>query len=576
MPFSPTLKRTDAEILARLRTLQTPSDVADLLEIPSAYLFRVLYKRRERLKYRTFSIPKRTGGRRIIKAPPPSLKVLQEKVNHIFQLVYKPKPCVHGFCRGRSIASNAAVHSGKRWILNVDLQDFFPEINFGRVRGVLKKHPFNIPDAAATVLAQICTDETALPQGAPSSPVLANMVCARLDGEMMRLAKTWRLVYTRYCDDITLSSRAFSFPQEIASASAGWTAGNVTLGTALTDVVTRNGFRFNSTKTRLQFRTGHQEVTGLTVNVFPNVSRDFVRQLRALLYSWRKHGLNDAADYYGRLVGNQAGRVTPERFQSIVCGKLQYVGMIRGWSDPVYCTLRRILYSIDASLIGPLPTPGAYRVPVVGRGGDKWTRLFMRVQQSVLHLTAQLHNGDSVSGTAFASDRGHFATAAHNLGGSTQVDLHGPGQVWSLSEARSHSRGVTEIDCALLPSNHGLAPLVSSARIPAPGEEVAIIGFASVPRRQPGVGLYVGTVESLRMDYSNTTQFIHVSVASGGGLSGAPLLDIHGRVLGIVVESVFETTQAAVPHREYCTVLPVHYIREVDPSSSTSTLPVVS
>ncbi len=285
MTLSLSLVRPDDELIECFKKLASRKDIADLLEIPDNYLFRILYVRNDRLHYRKFQIKKRAGGTRTISAPTAALSVLQSKLNHVLQLIYAPKPCVHGFVLDRSILTNASPHVGKRWVLNVDIENFFPSINFGRVRGAFMARPFNLPKRAATVIAQICTADGILPQGAPTSPVLANFVCAKLDGDLMALARRFRLTYTRYCDDLTFSGRHHSFPPEVAVAAAGWIGDQVLLGPALEGLVSANGFRLNPAKTRLQLWTCHQEVTGLTVNAFPNLPRHYVRSVRGMLYA---------------------------------------------------------------------------------------------------------------------------------------------------------------------------------------------------------------------------------------------------------------------------------------------------
>jgi RNA-directed DNA polymerase len=133
--------------------------------------------------------------------------------------------------------------------------------------------PYVLSAEAATVLAQLSCHDGRLPQGAPTSPVVSNMICARLDSTLKRLAKQYRCRYTRYADDITFSTTFTTFPSEIAST----TASGVQLGEKLVQAVVGNGFVINQNKVRLQFAGQHREVTGLTVNRFANVKRTYVR-----------------------------------------------------------------------------------------------------------------------------------------------------------------------------------------------------------------------------------------------------------------------------------------------------------
>src|SRR5262249_40547001 len=167
--------------------LQTREDVAQLLGASVAKLKFLLYGRPESQRYIEFTLVKRRGGTRTILAPKNDLKVLQRRLADLLATAYRPREVAYAFVEGRSIADNADRHLRRRHVLNVDLKDFFPSINFGRVRGLfisLKAAP-----AAATVLAQICCHRGALPQGAPTSPVVSNMICARMDRQLLSLAR---------------------------------------------------------------------------------------------------------------------------------------------------------------------------------------------------------------------------------------------------------------------------------------------------------------------------------------------------------------------------------------------------
>lgn len=575
-PFAPHLTATDEEIRTRFAALGSRSDVAWLLEVDPIYLNRLLIVRQARRRYRQFIVPKRLGGIREISAPPPSLAVLQSKLNKILQVVYRPKPCVQGFVKARSIMSNARPHAGKRWLLNIDLADFFPSIHFGRVRGMLKASPFGLSEECATILAQICTThEGRLPQGAPTSPMIANLVCSRLDGELMALASRYRMTFTRYCDDLSFSTRQAQFPAAIATGGPSWVGERVILGPAIRELIEANGFLVNPAKTRLQLRSGRQEVTGLVVNEFPNVSRKYIRELRVLLHNWNALGLEAAARIHFERNGVtiNADRAA-SMFRLMIRGRVEHVGMVRGRTDPIYCKLRQRLHERDRDLISPAPLPGGYPSSLRRSRGALWSRIFARVATRVYHLVAVTQEGDQMSGSAFAIAPGVLVTAAHNLERSSTVAIDPAGLSVVCQQARLHPRGPQEVDAAALAHSHTIVPLEYADRLPDPGESVAVVGFATVPNRQPGQGVFAGSVESIRWNLSQTTKFIHVSVASGGGLSGAPLIDRGGRVLGVVVESVFEATGEGVPSREFCTVLPIRYVVETLRTGNLEQLPI--
>jgi RNA-directed DNA polymerase len=226
-------------------SLESPRDVANLLEIEYALLIYHLHRVPDDKKYVTFSIPKKSGGVRQIDAPKTALKIIQAKLNEVLLSVYSPKPSVYSFLPGRSIVGNAGRHRHRRWVFNLDLVDFFPSINFGRVRGLFMGKPYNRPEAVATVLAQICCFDNRLPQGAPSSPIVSNMICAKMDSELQKLAQRCQCTYTRYADDLTFSTSLKTFPMEIATRADESTP-QIIAGEAIASIVASNGFRINA------------------------------------------------------------------------------------------------------------------------------------------------------------------------------------------------------------------------------------------------------------------------------------------------------------------------------------------
>ena len=124
------LKAGANELLKKFAALRSRADVADLLEITDSFLCKVLYGVKERKKYRKFEIQKKSQKTREISAPPKNLAILQAKLHTVLQLMYEPKPCVHGFTKDRSILSNAERHTRKRHVINIDLKNFFPSIHY--------------------------------------------------------------------------------------------------------------------------------------------------------------------------------------------------------------------------------------------------------------------------------------------------------------------------------------------------------------------------------------------------------------------------------------------------------------
>lgn len=306
--------------------------------MPYAQLVYHIYKVPPAKKYSLFQIRKRSGGFRRISAPQTALKILQRKLNQVLQAVYAPRDCVHGFVKERNIVTNAKSHVRKRYVLNIDLADFFPSINFGRVRGMFMARPYQLPDKVATVLAQICCNDNELPQGAPTSPVVANMICARLDNELRRFAQSCRCAFSRYADDLSFSTSLSTFPAELASMDSTDGPPQVRLGVRLREIIHGNGFAINPDKVRLVDWRHRQEVTGLVVNRHANVPRSFVRQVRAMLHAWRKHGLAAAEGEFTARYDRRQRRPggEPPSFKRVVKGKIEYLGMVRGERDRIY------------------------------------------------------------------------------------------------------------------------------------------------------------------------------------------------------------------------------------------------
>ena len=305
-----------------------------------------------RKRYREFTIPKKSGGERRILAPNPGLKLLQTKINGVLQEVYRPRPAAFGFVRDRNIMMNAKHHIGNRWVFNVDLRDFFPSINFGRVRGLFINKPYELPTSVATIIAQICCHDNQLPQGAPTSPVLSNMICRRMDSDLLSLARKHSSVYTRYADDITLSSNRQIFPAALAITQSDGFGGTTVPGTELLSIVQKNGFQINDDKVRLQRRTRRQTVTGLLVNEKVNVPRSYVRELRGMLHAWERYGMKAAQDFFEKRYFTSETRApfmpTPSLL-SVIGGKISYLGDVRGRTDPLYLKYREWFQTLDTN-----------------------------------------------------------------------------------------------------------------------------------------------------------------------------------------------------------------------------------
>lgn len=279
----------------RLPVIHTPLELAKAMGLPLGGVRFLAWNRKvsKTSHYIRFRIPKKTGGERLISAPMPSLKKAQHWILSTLLEPLEVHPCAHGFVRGRSIVTNARPHVGAAVVVNLDLRDFFPTVHWRRARGLFRS--FGFSGAVSTLLALICSEaptdaveldgvtwhvqagERHLPQGAPTSPALTNLLCRDLDRRLEALAAALGFTYTRYADDLTFSAKDRAAP----------------VGKLLREVrylIPRAGFTLHPDKTRVLRQGARREVTGLVVNDKLGVPRDQVRRFRALLHRVERDG----------------------------------------------------------------------------------------------------------------------------------------------------------------------------------------------------------------------------------------------------------------------------------------------
>lgn len=294
----------------------------EIKQVPKQFRIRkkdlgyILFSKKS--KYHTYHLSKKGSGKtRLIEAPTRKLKDLQSIINDCLQLCFTPKSAAHGFIRERSIVTNAREHVGRKYVYNVDLEDFFPSIHFGRIRGVFQRKPFNFSPEMAKLLANICCNEGRLPQGAPTSPVLSNLICRGLDGKLSQIAKAYKAKYTRYADDITFSCNDNIFNDDFFQR--------------LNRAIESEGFKTNQQKERLQTWLERQMVTGLVVNKKLNTSPTYNKKLRFLISLWKKYGKDEAQKWLERNYDKRHrynGKV-PD-IEQVISGKLEFFKMVSG------------------------------------------------------------------------------------------------------------------------------------------------------------------------------------------------------------------------------------------------------
>ncbi len=253
-------------------------------------------------------VQKPSGGLRVIEAPQERLKAIQRTIlSGILEKIPTYYSAAHGFVKGRSVKTFAASHVGQRAVVRVDLQDFFPTIGYARVQALFRTMGY--PEAVASGLSGLCTNTTPrgvfsgavasaaelerrqsaralytrphLPQGAPTSPMIANLCAFRLDCRLTGLADWAGAVYTRYADDIAISGDA-TFARNAARYAAQASA-----------IALDEGWRVQHHKTRVMRAGRRQQLAGIVVNERLSIARASYDQLKATLTNCVRHGPTD-------------------------------------------------------------------------------------------------------------------------------------------------------------------------------------------------------------------------------------------------------------------------------------------
>lgn len=289
-----------------LPRLDAASDLAAAIGITEEELAWLTYHRAATVvdHYHRFTIPKRTGGQRVISAPKRRLRTAQGWVLASIFAGLEVHPAAAAFRPKRSILDNAATHAGRAVVVRVDLKDFFPSITFRRVKGLFESFGYN--EGIATLLALITTEapratlsldgqkrfvsigERQLPQGACTSPAITNVLCRKLDRRLTGAAQSFGFIYSRYADDLVFSHQSGDAPLGALLA-------------LLRMILTQEGFTINEAKTAIMRGHQRQTVTGLVVNgEAPRLSREDLRRFRAFLHHCERDGFDSVTAKLGR------------------------------------------------------------------------------------------------------------------------------------------------------------------------------------------------------------------------------------------------------------------------------------
>lgn len=231
--------------------------------------------------YRTYFIPKKNGKVREINEPLPSLKEIQNWIYTNILCNVNISPYAKAYVKGKSIKDNARFHKRQKKVLTMDIKDFFPSIGFKRVLNIFRKIGYR--ESVAVMLANLCCLNNCLPQGAPTSPILSNIVASELDNKIVEYIGKDKIRYTRYADDLTFSG----------DFSEGDIIKNVER------IANRLGFQINEEKTRVRRRNQRQEVTGIVVNEKMQLNRKVRKRIRSDMYYIQKYGVESHIQHIG-------------------------------------------------------------------------------------------------------------------------------------------------------------------------------------------------------------------------------------------------------------------------------------
>jgi len=489
---------------------ETISDLAALLDLDLKTLLFFAY-RNNRL-YNHYKIPKKSGGHRDIDAPKEALKTVCSKLNFYLSNVYDeflPKS-VQGFVRGRGIITNADKHLNRAYVLNIDLDDFFGTINSGRIIGLFRRYPFRFGTRLASVLTGIVTYNNHLPQGSPTSPVLANMICLKLDKALMRLSQEngWR--YSRYADDITFSTNKLT--DDLASVSGT----GVVVGKRIINILKKNGFALNEKKTRLAIPGQSKWVTGVKVNKERNLSRKYIKRIRCMLHAWEAYTEAKAETEFNQ----KYNRGPAKTFREVLRGRIDHLGNVRKKTDPLYIKLYNRLCALEEKYNRRLPESKK----------EEYARKTLVIQSST-----------GGYGSGFFINSNVIVTCAHVVGDDKSVRFTTLDQTLPMEFAHATVQEVNvEKDFAILYTASDYSPLVlpcnhrKQLQSFSNDEEYISIGYGGF-RQEDGYWTDPATLDQkIAQKYRDGS--LRVNNPMWRGMSGGPVISKRtNRVDGYIV-----------------------------------------
>lgn len=332
-------------------------------------------------RYRLASIPKRDSNgrftkRRKVYMPTPRLKFFLQQANSLLSAIYSPPPCSFAFIKGRTIVGNATPHTNKKYILSLDIKDFFNSISIQKAVSAIKSaFPWQFRGEFIQAIVGASSLNGHLVQGSPLSPTISNIVCLNLDKRISSYCESLKISFTRYADDFTFSSNDFDFKRDSSFLDN------------ITKLISEEGFALNNEKTHIQLYNNKQVVTGLVVNSKVNVARRYIKEIRNILYIWKRFGYDEALESFrfhylhiSRKIGSSLrSRISYEdekrilhsrmvkkatnyspRLDQHILGRLNFLKMVRGENDYQYLQLTQKFNELSKKLPYKKDKDGSY------------------------------------------------------------------------------------------------------------------------------------------------------------------------------------------------------------------------
>lgn len=288
--------------------------------------------------YYQVKIVQKNGKMRVLHVPDGALKAVQRQIQRNILMHFSPSAYATAYIRRRTLVDNAAPHVGKKYLLKLDITDFFGSVHFAQVYRSAFCSPY-FPKQVGVLLTRLCCWKGVLPQGAPTSPALSNLVMKSFDVYLGEWCQRHAIAYTRYCDDMTFSADR---PLYMAYQK-------------VKTMLERMGFSLHEDKTCFVTRAARQCVTGLTVNEAVSVSRVYKRQLRQELYYAQKFGLADSLRHTQRREFFTGVAPDVERYRNHLLGQVGFVLQVEPenrWFQHARDVLRKILYEKELQYHG--------------------------------------------------------------------------------------------------------------------------------------------------------------------------------------------------------------------------------